>query len=316
MTILFLRKYGVATTIDFSLYKADGTALKTDAVSASGDVTLYRDEQNVETLDADAFVDEGAIYSLVLSATEMEAARIIICIVDQTSPQAWFDRTLIVETYGHASAQHAFDLDTATVNLSSTTETQIDNIETDTNEIQGKLPTNKFMGSSDGSDKDDEIDAIKAKTDNLPADPASETNVDANETKIDTLQADATAIKAKTDNLPADPADESNIIAEIDANETKIDALQTDLTAVKAKTDNLPADPASETNVDANETKIDTIDANVDSILKINKNRWKIDVAANTLTIYDDDGVTPLHVFNLKDSAGNPASTNVFERAP
>lgn len=28
-------------------------------------------------------------------------------------------------------------------------------------------------------------DAIKAKTDNLPADPASETNIDANETKID-----------------------------------------------------------------------------------------------------------------------------------
>ena len=44
--------------------------------------------------------------------------------------------------------------------------------------------------------------AIKAKTDNLPADPASESNVDANESKIDSLQADATAIKAKTDNLP------------------------------------------------------------------------------------------------------------------
>ena len=29
------------------------------------------------------------------------------------------------------------------------------------------------------------VDAIKAKTDNLPADPASETNIDANETKID-----------------------------------------------------------------------------------------------------------------------------------
>lgn len=35
--------------------------------------------------------------------------------------------------------------------------------------------------------KDTEIDAIKAKTDNLPSDPASETSVNANETKIDTL---------------------------------------------------------------------------------------------------------------------------------
>lgn len=53
------------------------------------------------------------------------------------------------------------------------------------------------------------VDAVKAKTDNLPSDPASETNVDANETKIDTLTTNLStvdtvvdAIKVKTDNLP------------------------------------------------------------------------------------------------------------------
>jgi hypothetical protein len=111
---IFLRKYGVAATVDFALYKLDGTGLKTDASSASGDVTLYRDEAAVETLDADAFTDEGAVYSLTLSATEMQASRIIVAIVDQSNPQVWLDKTLIVETYGNASAQHAFDLDTAT----------------------------------------------------------------------------------------------------------------------------------------------------------------------------------------------------------
>jgi hypothetical protein len=117
---VFLRKYGVEAKVDFALYKLDGTGLKTDAASASGDVTLYRDEGNVETLDADAFTDEGAVYSLTLSATEMGAARIIVAIVDQSSPQVWLDKTLIVETYGNASAQHEFDLDTATqsVNVS------------------------------------------------------------------------------------------------------------------------------------------------------------------------------------------------------
>ena len=57
------------------------------------------------------------------------------------------------------------------------------------------------------------VDAIKAKTDNLPADPASETNVNANETKIDslltrvpsgaltTIDTVVDAIKAKTDSL-------------------------------------------------------------------------------------------------------------------
>ena len=83
--------------------------------------------------------------------------------------------------------------------------------------------------------------AIKAKTDNLPADPASETNVNANETKIDTIDTVVDAIKAKTDNLPADPASETNV----DANETKIDTVDTVVDAIKAKTDNLPGSPAA-----------------------------------------------------------------------
>lgn len=163
MPQVYLRKYGVQATVDFELYETDGTDLKTDAVSASGDVTIYRDEAAEETLDADAFTDEGKIYSLVLSATEMQAARIVVCVVDQGT-KAWLDKVFYVETYGNASAMHAFDLDTATVNLSAATETQIDNIETDTNEIQGKLPTNKIMGSSDVDNHDTDIDAILVDT--------------------------------------------------------------------------------------------------------------------------------------------------------
>jgi hypothetical protein len=121
----YLRKYGVETTINFELYETDGTDLKTDAASATGDVTLYRDEAAVETLDADAFTDEGAIYSLTLSAAEMQAARIIICVVDQGT-KAWLDKVLIVETYGNASAMHAFDLDTATQNVNVASTSDID----------------------------------------------------------------------------------------------------------------------------------------------------------------------------------------------
>lgn len=43
-------------------------------------------------------------------------------------------------------------------------------IVTDTNEIQGKLPTNKFMGSSDGADDDGNIAAILADTNELQTD--------------------------------------------------------------------------------------------------------------------------------------------------
>ncbi|RLG47589.1 MAG: hypothetical protein DRN90_04760 [Thermoproteota archaeon] len=47
---------------------------------------------------------------------------------------------------------------------------------------------------------------------------------------------------------------------------------------------------------------------------KIQTNRWKIE--NNQLIIYDDDGVTPLIKFDLKDKLGNPAEVNVFERVP
>jgi len=64
-------------------------------------------------------------------------------------------------------------------------ETKIDTIDTvvdavlvDTNEIQGKLPTNNIMGSSVKTDKDDEIDAILADTaaldSRVPTNPATE----------------------------------------------------------------------------------------------------------------------------------------------
>jgi hypothetical protein len=45
-------------------------------------------------------------------------------------------------------------------------------------------------------------------------------------------------------------------------------------------------------------------------------NRTKIDTGAATLTVYDADCVTPLLVFDLKDSLGNPSVTEVCERKP
>lgn len=58
-----------------------------------------------------------------------------------------------------------------------------------------------------------------------------------------------TAIKAKTDNLPADPADASDIAASFTTVNTKLDTIDdlidTEVTAIKAKTDLIPASPAA-----------------------------------------------------------------------
>jgi hypothetical protein len=61
---------------------------------------------------------------------------------------------------------------------------------------------------------------------------------------------------------------------------------------------------------------IPTINNLLNTLLKYEKNRTRIDVVAKTLTVYDDDEVTPLTVFNLKDSVGAPSVVDVCERDP
>ncbi|HEB79086.1 MAG TPA: hypothetical protein ENI79_01245 [Rhodospirillales bacterium] len=110
-----LRKYGVQATIPFTLYTADGSAVKPDAVHAGGDTKIMKDE-GTEANTTNAFADEGQGYSIVLSAAEMQAARIVIYIVDQSATPLWLPTSINVETYGNASAQHAFDLNTTGAN--------------------------------------------------------------------------------------------------------------------------------------------------------------------------------------------------------
>jgi len=54
----------------------------------------------------------------------------------------------------------------------------------------------------------------------------------------------------------------------------------------------------------------------LDLLVKFESNRTKIDKVNSTLTIYDNDNITPLQVFDLKDSTGAPSVTEVCERVP
>lgn len=54
----------------------------------------------------------------------------------------------------------------------------------------------------------------------------------------------------------------------------------------------------------------------VQLLLKYQNNRSLIDPNTKTLTIFDDDGVTPLVVFNLYDRAQRPSTDEVFEKVP
>lgn len=212
-----LRKYGVQTTIEFELYEIDGVDLRTNWTPAQSDCEIEKNEGGYTICDNTA--SGTTTYKIVLTATEMEFARGGLKIVDSAT-KVFLDKIVYIETYGNASAMHAFDLDTAlasqtvgtcTTNTDmvgtdsaalatvlgaavgasisadiaavkaetasiQTETTAIDALTkaagdgdlaavlTDTNAIQGKLPTNKFMGSSDGADDDGTLNGILTDT--------------------------------------------------------------------------------------------------------------------------------------------------------
>jgi len=63
-------------------------------------------------------------------------------------------------------------------------------------------------------------------------------------------------------------------------------------------------------------TDIFTLIGSVETLLKMECNRTLIDKNAKTLTVFDDDGITPLKVFNLYDSNGLASVEEVCERVP
>ena len=109
---MILGKYNQAKTITFDLFEVDGIDLSIAATFATGDVKIQKDE-GAEANTSNLPTDEGSTYSLVLTAAEMIAARIRIILIDQTATKVWLDISIGIETYGNASAEHAFDLDTA-----------------------------------------------------------------------------------------------------------------------------------------------------------------------------------------------------------
>ena len=130
-----LAKYGTQTTFYFPLIDAGAADFESTPVThASGDSQISKDGGAFANT-SNAFAHEGnGIYSIVLTATEMQAAKIVVTLID-TATKLWEDQSIIIDTYGNASAQHAFDLDTATQGVDvvsvSGDSTAADNLEAD-----------------------------------------------------------------------------------------------------------------------------------------------------------------------------------------
>jgi hypothetical protein len=143
--------------------------------------------------------------------------------------------------------------------------TQTAAIETDTQDIQSRLPAALVGGRIDAS--------VGAMANNVMTAAAAAADLTTElQTGLATAAALATvdsvvdAIQAKTDNLPTDPADQSLIIAATDAIMTRLGSpagasVSADVAAVKSDTAAILTDTG--TTLDG---KIDTIDTVVDAI--------------------------------------------------
>lgn len=104
MAEYILAEYGRAKTINFHLVEVDGVDYRIDASDGGTDCSISKDE-GADTTCTNDFADEGIGYSLVLTATEMTAARILGHLIDSATKQ-WLDTGFYIETYGHASSAH------------------------------------------------------------------------------------------------------------------------------------------------------------------------------------------------------------------
>lgn len=111
--MVILRKYGVQTTFYFPLVDAGAVDYEATPVTHTAGDTQISKDGGAFANTTNAFAHEGnGIYSIVLTATEMQAANIVVTIIDSAT-KAWEDQAIIIDTYGNASGQHAIDLDDA-----------------------------------------------------------------------------------------------------------------------------------------------------------------------------------------------------------
>lgn len=109
-----LREYGVATHIYVPIIKRGVVdfAVGADWTPAAGDVKISKDggaAANVTNLPSAIAMGNGAYWDFSLTATEMQAAQIVVTVADSAT-KAVEDQSFLLATYGNASARHKVNL--------------------------------------------------------------------------------------------------------------------------------------------------------------------------------------------------------------
>ncbi len=156
-------KYGATKDVYFELFEIDGVDLRTDWTPAAADTQISTDGGAFGNSDNIAVVAPTGtgLYKVVLSATEMTGAVVIIKLVDAAT-KVFLDRTIKVETYGNASAMHPFDLGTASVAQSADNETRLATNATEVGKIPKSDSTVTWNATALASIEAEAVDALES----------------------------------------------------------------------------------------------------------------------------------------------------------
>jgi hypothetical protein len=167
-----LRKYGAEATIYFPLVDAGAVDFEATPVSfAAGDTQISKDGGAFANTSNNPAHEGNGIYSLVLTSTEMQAAVVVVTVVDSAT-KSWEDQAIIIDTYGNASAQHAIDLDSTFL-----TAAQV-NTEVDTALADYDAPTKAELDSGLAGLNDLSAADVNAEVDTALADYDGPTNAE------------------------------------------------------------------------------------------------------------------------------------------
>ena len=203
-----------------ALHVAPGTTGEKLSMSASGGIVTPADIANIanavwdEPMGAHLIANSAGAYENLIPLIKTVIDTLASNYTPGRAAKLDYLDAAISSRESEASANTRSITELAAIAAVQATANAIDTLVTT---INLKLGT-PFSGtiSGDLADIDNEVDLIKGKTDNLPADPASQSATNAALAPIITSVVNtlalANAIKLKTDNLPVDPASESTVL--------------------------------------------------------------------------------------------------------
>lgn len=279
-----LRKYGVATDVYVPMIKAgvQDFAQAADWTPAAGDTKISKDGAALANLGSNPSHIGSGVWKFTFTATEMQAAKIFVAVVDSAT-KAVEDQAILIDTYGNASAEHAFDLDTATQSVSV-----------------ASIGAGAITAAAIATDA---IDADALADGAITAPTFAAGAIDATAIATGAIDNAAIATGAIDNTKFAAGAIDNAAIATDAIGAAEIAAGAIDSDAFTANALNAIADALLKRDFSAvtGEAARSMLNA-----LRAVRNRWRI--AGSTLTVYKEDDVTSAWTGAVTQAAANPTS--------